>query len=76
MVGYTQGHAERQTEGETLLYDIRYRLYDIKGPIITRGKMCALYDWPMVVSQEEDRLPCLAYLQHSYYGTTENTNSR
>jgi len=55
MDGYTQAHAERQTEGETLLYDIKYsRLYDIKGPKITRGK-AELYDCPMVVSQEEDR---------------------
>jgi len=34
--------------GETLLYDIRYsRLYDIKGPIITRGKsvLCMIGRW-------------------------------
>ena len=30
--GWIHTHAERQTEGETLLYDIRYsRLYDIMG---------------------------------------------
>jgi len=40
MDGRTQSYAEAQTEGEALLYDIRYsRLYDSKGPIITRGTM-------------------------------------
>src|SRR6218665_2761399 len=43
MDGYTS--TRRETEGETLLYDIRYgRLYDIKG---TRGKavLCIIGLW-------------------------------
>src|SRR6218665_2363153 len=62
----------RGTEGETIIrHTVRQAVWHQKKP----WEGSTLYHWPMVVLQEEDRCPCLAYLQHSYYGTTENTNS-